>query len=224
MQGGRAMLAQGFEVFGGGIAFVLRQSVLRVDGIPVLHAGIAMGFSENGSRGNRDATAIAFDKRLLLDEDVQLDRVNQKIIGRDRQLLQRGSHGLTAGLVNVPGVNALGVDFSHRPRESVLSDALRKNAATLLRELFGVIEADYTSLGIEDDRAGDNWAEQRATSGFVEPGDARPPQFARRALETGRAEAAHFAKILARGIALGAKQKTQPVKLLGHDDAERCVR
>ena len=42
MQGRGAVLTQRRQVLGGGIPFVLRQAVLRVDGVPFFHAGVAM--------------------------------------------------------------------------------------------------------------------------------------------------------------------------------------
>jgi len=59
-------------------------------------------------------------------------------------------------------------------------------------EFLRIVEAHDASPGIEDDRGGNDRAEQRATPGFIESGDAGPAKFARRSLETGRAEAAHW--------------------------------
>src|SRR5207237_4934643 len=81
-----------------------------------------------------------------------------------------------------------------------LPDALRKLRAPLGRELLGVIQAHNASLRIQDDGGSNHRAEQCAAAGLIKTRDARPPQFARRSLETGGAEPAHFAEILARQI------------------------
>src|SRR5208282_3805917 len=107
-------------------------------------------------------------------------------------------HGLTAGLVDVPGVYALGIDFSDGPGDSVLADALGKFRAALGRKFFRIVESDNPALGIENDRGRDDRAEKCAAASLIETGDAHPAELSRRSLETGRAEAAHWPEILAR--------------------------
>ena len=56
------MLAQRFEMIGRGIAFVARETVLRVDHLPLLHARVAMCFCEDGSSRNGNAACVTFDE------------------------------------------------------------------------------------------------------------------------------------------------------------------
>src|SRR5262249_38892908 len=72
---GGAVLAEGLEGVGGGIAFVTSETVLGVNGVPFFHAGITMRFGEDGSSSDGDAFAVALDERFLLNEDIQLDGV-----------------------------------------------------------------------------------------------------------------------------------------------------
>ena len=65
-----AMLAQGFEVIGSGVALMAREAVLRVHGVPLFHASVAMRFGKDGSGGDGNAARVAFDERFLLDENV----------------------------------------------------------------------------------------------------------------------------------------------------------
>jgi hypothetical protein len=58
---GGAVPAQGFQVVGSAVAFVARETVERVDGVPLFKAGVAMGFCEDGGCGDLDAAGIAFD-------------------------------------------------------------------------------------------------------------------------------------------------------------------
>ena len=198
MQRRGTMLAQSFEMIGCGVAFMASQAVLRVDGVPPFHAGIAMRLREDGSSGDRNAARVAFDERLLLDKNVELHRVDEQIIRLDRELLESRGHRLTAGLINVPSVDALGIDFRDGPSESVQADAWSKLAAPLGREFFRIIQPDNAALGIQNDRGGDDWAEERAAAGFIKTGDAHPAKLSGRSLETGRAETVHCAEILAR--------------------------
>jgi len=192
------VLAKGFEVIGSGITLVAGKAVLRVNGVPLFHATIPVGLGQDGGCGDRDAARIALDERLLFDENIELHGVDEQIIGLDRELCEGGGHGLAAGLIDVPGVDALGIDFRDSPGERVLADAHGKFRAPLGRKFFRVIEADNAAFGIENDRGRDDRTEQRAAAGFIETGNAHPAKLSRRSLETGRAETAHCAEILAR--------------------------
>jgi hypothetical protein len=193
MERRRAMQAQGFEMVGSPVAFVAREAVLRVDGVPLLHARVAVRFREDGSGSDGDAAGVAFDQGFLLDQNVELHGVNEQIVWRNRELLERGGHGLARGLINVPGVNALGVDFRDGPAQRVLLDTDGQLSAAVGRKFFGIVEADDAPLGIENHGGGHDGAKQRAASGFINAGDAHPAQLARRSLETGGAESAHYA-------------------------------
>src|SRR5262249_40412512 len=186
-----AVLAEGLEVVGGGIAFVTSETVLGVNGVPFFHAGITMRFGEDGSSSDGDAFAVALDERFLLNEDIQLDGVDEEVVGGNGELLKRGGHGLSASLVNVPGIDAPCGAFGNGPSERVLLCAVREDRAALFGKLFGVVQPDDAAFGIEDDGSRDDRAEQCAAAGFIDAGDASPAELAGRALETGGADAAH---------------------------------
>ncbi len=80
----------------------------------------------------------------------------------------------------------------------MLANAFAELCAAFGGKLFRIVQTDNTALGIENHRGGNHRAKQRAPSGFINAGDTRPTQFARRPLETGRAEPAHRVGILAR--------------------------
>jgi hypothetical protein len=193
VKGRRAMQAQSFEMVGGAVAFVTRQAVLWINGVPLFHARIAMRFREDGGSGDGDTAGIAFNQGFLLDQDVEVHGVNEQVIGLNGELPESGSHGLARGLVNVPGVDALGVYFGDGPGESVFTDAGGELGTTVGGKSFRIVEADDAPLGIENHRGGNDRAKQRAASGFINAGDAQPAQLARRSLETGGAESAHYA-------------------------------
>jgi len=206
VQGRWAKAAESFHMFGSGIALVLGEAVTGIDGIQSLQARVTMRFGEDGCGSDGDAARVTLDERFLLDENIELHRVNQQIIGNDGELLKGGSHGLAAGLVDIPGVDARGINFGDSPSEGVFADAEGKFGAAIGNEFFGIIQANDATLGVENDGGRDHWAKESAAPGFVNAGDARPAEFARRSLKTGRAETGHFpAAILARG--LGQRRK-----------------
>ena len=152
MQRARPMLAQGFQMIGGGVTFMPAQAVLGVHCVPLLHARVAMGFGQDGSSGDGDAAGISVDQGFLFDQNIEFDGVQQQVIGQDRELIERCGHGLAAGLVNIPGVNALRIDLRDRPCQRVLANARRKLPAALGHQFFGIVQADNSSLGIQDYR------------------------------------------------------------------------
>ena len=192
------MLAQSLQMVGRSITFVAGETVLRIDRVPFFHAGVAMSLGEDGSSGNGNAARVPFDERLLLDQNIELHGVDQQIIRLDRELFQSGGHGLAAGLIDIPSVDALRIDFRDGPGDGMFANALGKFGAALCGKFFRIVEADNAPLGIENHRGRDDRAEKRAAAGLIETGNAHPAELSRRSLETGRAEAAHWAEILAR--------------------------
>ena len=109
-------------------------------------------------------------------------------------MLEGSGHGLAAGLINVPSVDARGVDFRNGEGERVFADSNGEFCAAIGSELLGIIEADDAAFGVENYGGRDNRAEERAATGFINAGDARPAELARGTLNTGRAEATNLEK------------------------------
>src|SRR5258708_38317471 len=78
-----AMLAKGFEMVRSAVAFVARQAILRIDGVPLLHAHVPVRFRKDGGCRAGNAARIALDQGFLLDQDVELHGVNEQIIGQN---------------------------------------------------------------------------------------------------------------------------------------------
>ena len=188
----RAVLSEGFEVVGSSVTLVASEAVLRVDNVPLFHARVAMSFCEDRGGGDGNAACVALDERLLLDPNIQLHGVDEQIIWLDRELFESGSHGLAAGLIDIPRVDALGIDFRDGPGQGMLPDTWSELRTSFRSKFLRIVEADNAALGIENDRGGDDRAKERAAAGFIETGDAHPAKLSRRSLETGGAEAAHF--------------------------------
>jgi hypothetical protein len=187
-----AVPSKRFQMIGRGIALVPRQPVLGIDRVPFFHPGVAMGFCQNGRCCDRYALGVTLDERLLLDQHVELHGVDQQIIRLHGELLERGSHGLAASLIDVPGVDTLGIDLGNSPGDGVVANAFRKLGASFGSKLFRIVQADDAAPGIENDGSRDDWAKERSAAGFIQARNARPTQLPRRTLETRRAEACHY--------------------------------
>src|SRR5437016_335025 len=65
------MQTQRGQVIRGGVAFVLPQTILRIDEVPFDHQTVALDLGQNGSCGNRYAPRVAVNQGFLLDQCVK---------------------------------------------------------------------------------------------------------------------------------------------------------
>jgi len=108
------------------ITFVAGQAVHVIDAVPSSLAGrpLVGPFRENGS-GAMETLGNPFDSRLLLDQqEVECDGVEISSSRGDRGVAAARRSSLGAGLVNVPGIAALGVDLRNLPSSACFADAL----------------------------------------------------------------------------------------------------
>jgi hypothetical protein len=164
-----AVRAQGGEVLGRGVAFVLREPVLRINFVPFEHLPVAFHFGDDRSRRNGNRKRIPVDERFLLDQHVELHGVKQQIIRRDFQLPQRFRHGLAAGLIDIPGVDAARINLRDRPGQSVFANSQRQNFAALGGQFLGIVQADDPPPGIQDDGRGNDGLRARIGRSIASP-------------------------------------------------------
>src|ERR1700751_5094628 len=131
------------------------------------------------------------DQSLLLDGQVEFERVEEEVIWKRLKLRNGGDHRLAAGLVDVPGIDAAGVDFGDRPGQSVQADTFGENEAPFGIYFLGVVEANDPASGAKDDSGGNHRAEQRSPARFVEARDTNPAALPLFAFVTPRAEPFH---------------------------------
>ena len=76
------------------------------------------------------------NQRFLFDRQIEFDRVQQQIIGKRTKLRNSRDHGLPAGLIDIPRVNAAGVNFRHGPCQRVLANSLGQFARAVPASIF----------------------------------------------------------------------------------------
>ena len=144
----RPVCAQGGEMLGRGVAFVLRKPVMRINPVPFDHPAVAFHLGDDRGGRNRNRKRIAVDERFLLDQHIQLHGIEKQIIGRDFQLSQGLSHRLAAGLIDIPGIDAARIDFRDGPGKSVFANSQRQNFAALGGQFLRIVKADDPPLGV----------------------------------------------------------------------------
>src|SRR5579862_8169053 len=131
------------------------------------------------------------NQSFLLDGKIEFERVEEEIIRKRLELRDGGDHSLAASLIDVPGVDAAGINFGYRPSQSMLADALGENKAALGIDFLGIVETNDATGGAKDDCCGDDGAKQRSATRFVESGDTKPATLPCFAFVTPRAEPFH---------------------------------
>lgn len=180
---------------GGGVALVLRETVLRVELIEFEHPAVAIDFREDGSGSDGDGARVAVNKSFLFDGQIEFDGVEQQKIGKRTELGDGGDHGLAACLINVPRVDTAGINFSDGPGERVFADAFGEFDAAFGREFLRIVEAYDAAFGIQDNGGGEDGAEERAAACLVETGDALPTVLSRDSFVASAAEPCHRARL-----------------------------
>ncbi len=174
MQRGRAVLLQRPAMFGGSVALVLGESVLRVPAVELTHQAIAVDLGDDRSGGDRQAERIAVEQLGLRAGMIDQHCVQDDVVGGRGQRLHRTEHGQACGVIDVNSVDGFGVDLGHADREGRAANAPIEAFALLTGQLLGVFEAhahENCILGRQDDRRGHDRAEECTAANLVHAGD-----------------------------------------------------
>ena len=80
------VLPERSEMFRRPVPFMLREAILRVELVVLLHPSVSLDFCQDLRGCNRSRAHVTMDQRFLLDRQVELDRVEKKVIGERVQL------------------------------------------------------------------------------------------------------------------------------------------
>ena len=128
------------------VTLVIRETVTGMALVERPHGHVALDFREDG--GGRDAggLGVALDDGLLRDIDLlQPLRVDQQVLGRQRESPDRPLHGLDARPINVDRVDLLDLHERHTPTLCLCLDLLRELLAGRSVEFLRVVDPDYPS-------------------------------------------------------------------------------
>ena len=169
-----AVLLEGLAVLGRGVALVAGEAVLRELLVELAAERVAVDLGDDGGGGDGEAERVAVEEPGLLAGIVDVERVDDEVVGGDGELLAGEAHGEARGLVDVDAVDGLGVDGDDGEGEGHLADLAVELLAVLAVELLGVGEAharEDADLFRKDDGGGDDGAEERAAADLVDAGD-----------------------------------------------------
>jgi hypothetical protein len=167
--GGGTIVGESAPVAWGGIAFVACQIVVRKKGVPLVHAGVPANFSNDRRGGNGPAPGISPNQWFLFDRKVNLNRINEQIIGPHAKSYNCPLHRQSRCLVNVDLVDFERVRGSDGPIHAFGFDLGSQSCASLGIKDLAIAQTCNLPVGIENDCCGKNRAEKRATAHFVNP-------------------------------------------------------
>ena len=181
-----AILADGFAVGWGGIAFVAVPVVLGIVLMDAEHIVVTVGLGKDAGGSNAHVGSIALDDGGVGDVLVghEAVAVDEEVLGAYFQLSNGTVHGEDGGTEDVNLVDFLVGDHAHGPGKGFALDDFAEGVAMFLRELLGVVEHRkrhtpppfvhplYLRGGIKwkDDGGGIDGAGKAATAGLVTAG------------------------------------------------------
>ena len=174
MEWAGAVFDEGAAVFGCGIAFVRSETVLGVEHVEFAHEGVTMDLGDDRGGGDGERERVAVEDAGLGAGMIDAHGVNEQVVGCDAEALDGDEHGEAGGLVDVEAIDGLGVDFGDRKGDGNLADLAIEALALLAGELLGVFEThagEDSDLRRENHGGGDDGAEERTATDFVDAGD-----------------------------------------------------
>src|SRR5438477_8553226 len=88
-----------------------------------LHQQIAIDLRHDGSRGNGDTSAVAFDQRNLRHLDrLQKHGIEEEDVGTNGKVLDRMRHGQLAGAKDIDAIDGVALDHADRDGARVVQD------------------------------------------------------------------------------------------------------
>jgi hypothetical protein len=113
---------EGVEVFGRSVALMAGEAVAGVLLVELLHPAVAVGFGEDGGRGDGVRKGVAVDEGLLGEGKVDGGGVYEQVVGGAGKGFNGPTHGKPGSLEDVDGIDFGGGGGGHRPGEGALFD------------------------------------------------------------------------------------------------------
>ncbi|MET4717252.1 hypothetical protein ABIF63_001358 [Bradyrhizobium japonicum] len=177
------------------VSLVIREAVAGVMRVEHPHHRVALDLRKDGGGSDAGGFGVAFDDRLLRDVNfLQLLRVDQQMLRRLTQSLDRTLHRLDARPIDVDRVNLFDLDERDTPTLGLFLDLLREFFASRGVKPFRVINSDYPRAGFKNHGGSGDRPGERAHAGLVHACHRTMAAFPER-----RLEAKHFAKALSFG-------------------------
>ena len=181
----RAQLLDSGEMGAGGVTLVTVEAVGGVPFMQLAEQPVAMDLGENGGGGDgNDVQVASGEAQLGKVERLELDPVEEQVIGAGREGQDGAAHGKASGWGDTTGVDFGGRCFAKRPRDSLLLNAKRKFFTLQWRQKLAILDfgPEPGAPGVygQNYGTGHYGTGERAASGLVQAGntgEASAPQF-----------------------------------------------
>ena len=145
--------------------------VRRVFSVETYHQRIAVGFGQDGSRGDGEVGRVALDHTLIRDSQTVFEAiaVDEQEFGLDGETGHRIVHSLYGGVEDVDLVNSLFGDLCHTECQRITFDDGAQLFALGGGELFGIVNLLIHIIVWKHYGSGAYRARQAAASRLVAP-------------------------------------------------------
>ena len=173
MEGARSIFSQCQEMLWRGVTLVPPKSVLRIEGVDLVHDPVARHFGDDARGGNGKAEFVARHNRSMGGGKVgHRETVDQNVLGRCGQGVDRLAHGSMCGPEDVDRVDGDHILNRYSPMHMRGTGHLHEQLRPELgRKLLGIIQATEAPMLQENDRRGNNRPGERSTPRFINTGN-----------------------------------------------------
>ena len=156
----------------GPVSLVPVKPVSRVSLVERAHRGVAGHLRDDRSSGDRRAPTITPHNSLLGDAQLgNLETVDKGKVGQWIQRLDRATHGMERGVVNVDSIDLERIGRRHTPGCGAVLDLLREPLPSAWGEELRIAEPDNGAGRTQHHGRSDHRSRQAAPSNLIDPGD-----------------------------------------------------
>jgi len=151
---------------------------LRKLAVDFPHQAVAGDFGDDAGGRDREREAVALDDGVMRHrETAHRQAVDEAMIGRGIDGLDRPAHREVAGAQDVEAVDFQAIGHGHRPDDLRISgEFLIEDLPSCGGDFFGIIEARAGKTARQDDGGGGHRTGQRSTPGLIHSRDALPAE------------------------------------------------
>jgi hypothetical protein len=183
----------------GSVTFVLAETILRELCAKVTHHLVARYLGDYAGSSDAQTNAVAVDDGCLRNRERNNGQsIDQDMLRRIDQSLDREAHRSMAGTQNVNAINLYGIYHADGPSDFRIGHQLRINfLSQFRRKLFGIVQATMAEFFGKNYCSGHDRTRQCSSTSLIDPRDPGQAGSAQFFLVTKSASPVHLRKSLA---------------------------
>ena len=131
------------------VSLVALPVIHRIFLIQTVHIIITIGFSQDGSSGNRQVFSVTLYHGCMRNTPIRIKTIsiNQQMLWTYRQLVYRPVHRQKRCIQNIDFIDFFRRNYTNRPCQSISFDNLTKPVSLTLSQLFRIVQQLISVIG-----------------------------------------------------------------------------